>query len=96
MIPKMGRKNRGALFLVVFGSFLLVTLLVNFFHTEKTIDSKCSCPACRFLTAAVAAGQIDFFSLPQLIFLSTPDSLESPCVKEVFILSLFSRSPPQA
>jgi len=76
--------------------FLFICLLINFLHTEKTIRDDSFCPACHFLTSALATGQIHFFSLPPLILLATFISLDSPSAKGIFILSSFSRSPPQA
>jgi len=76
--------------------FLFICLLINFFHTEKTLRSDIFCPACHFLGSVLNTGQIPFFSLPPLILLAIFISSDSPSIKRIFVLSAFSRSPPQA
>jgi apolipoprotein N-acyltransferase len=90
-------RNIKKIFNVVFLiGFFVITLFINFLHTEKTVKDDVFCPACHFLASALTTGQIHFFSLPPLIFLATFFSSDLPSVKGTFILSSFSRSPPQA
>jgi hypothetical protein len=76
--------------------FFLISMFINFLHTEKTLKSDFFCPACHFLISALTTGQIHFFCPPPLVPLAPLISSDSPSVKGTFILSSFSRSPPLA
>jgi hypothetical protein len=80
-------------FLVV---FFAVSLLINFFHTEKTIFHKDNCPACNFLNSTFATGQINFFQIPELFFIDIIKTSLSFHLKETFLISSCGRSPPQS
>jgi hypothetical protein len=80
-------------FLVV---FFVVTLLINFFHTEKTVFHKDNCPACNFLNSTYATGQISFFQIPELFFIDIIKISLSFHLKETFLVFSCVRSPPQS
>ncbi len=75
--------------------FLAVTLFINFFHTEKTPKDDQYCPACRFQHSSLASNTINFFNLPQLLFLEILKSLESSSCLQIFSIDLAPRGPPQ-
>jgi hypothetical protein len=92
----MSRRRRGLVFLGIFVCFLLATLFVHFFHTEKGIHPSGTCPACHFQTTSLAAGLSLAIVLPELLLievLPVPElNLESPAL----FFDLVSRSPPSA
>jgi hypothetical protein len=92
----MRRRNSGLIFLVVFASFLLATLLVHFFHTEKGIHPDGSCPACHFQTSSLAVGLSLAIILPQLLLVEILPVWESEFESPVVFFDLVSRSPPTA
>ena len=75
--------------------FLIITLFINFFHTDKTVLSKDNCPACNFQHSALATSQIHFFQLPQLYLLEPLKTFYSFSYQEISYLNPTSRSPPQ-
>jgi hypothetical protein len=81
--------------LICLGLFLSTVLFINFFHTEETLCTDDDCPACNFLSSAVATGQIDFFHLPQLSLLETVQIFYKIEFKQVFLIHPISRSPPE-
>lgn len=74
--------------------FFIVTLLVNFIHTEKTLFHKDNCPACNFQNSTFATGQINFFQIPELFFIDIIRISSSFHLKEIFLISSCVRSPP--
>lgn len=76
--------------------FFIVTLLVNFTHTEKTVFHKDNCPACNFLNSTFATGQINFFQIPEVFFIDIIKISLSFHLKETFLISSCGRSPPQS
>jgi hypothetical protein len=90
------KRTKRALHLAFLLGFVLVSLCINFLHTERTVKNDGLCPACHFLSSALTTGQIHFFSLPRLLLLATIIFLDLLYIKEVFSLSPLSRSPPQA
>ncbi len=91
MINKQS-KGLNLIFLFV---FLIVTLFINFAHTEHSFTSQEDCPACHFLNSTFTTCQINFFHLP-------PPSITG-VLKDIYffnyayIVSTFpsSRSPPE-
>jgi hypothetical protein len=75
--------------------FLVVTLFINFFHTEKIILKNDNCPACHFLNSSITTSQINFFHLPPPSILGTLKTFEPFNYTYVFIIDPSSRSPPQ-
>ncbi|MDH4271274.1 MAG: hypothetical protein OEW18_04785 [Candidatus Aminicenantes bacterium] len=92
----MSRRRSGLIFLGVFASFLLATLLVHFFHTEKGIHPDGSCPACHFQTSSLAIGMSLAIILPQLVLAEILSVWESEFESPVVFFDLTSRSPPPA
>lgn len=76
--------------------FLLVSLFINFFHSEKTLARNDNCPACQFLDSSLTTSQIDFFHLPPPSILGILRSLESFNHTYILPANPTSRSPPQA
>lgn len=92
----MRGRSRGLVFLVVFAGFLLATLLVHFFHTEKGIHPDRNCPACHLQTSSVAVGLSLAIILPRLLPVEILPVWESDNETPAFFRHLVSRSPPSA
>jgi len=75
--------------------FLLITLSINFFHTEKTTKGNDNCPACHFQNSSLNTGQINFFHLPPPSISGILKTFESFNYTYIFIIDPFSRSPPE-
>jgi hypothetical protein len=75
--------------------FLLISLFINFFHTEKTTKGNDNCPACHFQNSSLTTSQINFFHMPQLYLLDILKTFESFNYWQIFFLDPTSRSPPQ-
>ena len=75
--------------------FLLITLSINFFHTEKTNTSSDNCPACHFLNSTFTTSQINFFHLPPPSISGILKTFESFNYAFIFTIDPSSRSPPQ-
>lgn len=74
--------------------FLFISLFIHCFHTEKTLTGKDNCPACNFQNSSLATGYIYFFYIPDLIFKDIIKPNKTSHLREVFISSALSRSPP--
>ena len=75
--------------------FFLLTLSINYFHTENDINCSNFCPACQFQNSTLATATIPFFHLPQLNILRILRIFESSSIHQLFFISPSSRSPPQ-
>ena len=64
---RRGQKLSNLLFLFV---FLIITVFINFFHTEKAFAKDDNCPACNFQNSSLTTSQINFFYLPTVILLN--------------------------
>lgn len=91
----MFREYKKPLNLAFLFTFLFLTLFINFFHTEKSIRTSDSCPACHFQNSTLMTSQINFFHLPQLFPLETRVSFDSFDYRQTFYINPTSRSPPQ-
>jgi hypothetical protein len=92
----MSRRKRGLIFLGVFVSFVLATLFVHFFHTEKGIHPDGTCPACHFQTSSLAVGLSLAIILPQLLLVEVLPVWESDIETPALFFDRVSRSPPSA
>jgi len=106
------KKHRSALNLLFLFTFLLVTLFINYFHTEKYLegfpDSKTDsgtpgpnnksddCPACHFLKSTSTTSQINFSQLPPPLINSWLETVYSFTYTSYTIVVRSSRSPPTA
>ena len=77
-------------------AFAGVTLGINFFHTETEIGGRNECPACHFLTSSLSTSPGIVFIVPALLCQGIFARVEPLRTDEVIVLSLCSRSPPQA
>jgi len=75
--------------------FLLITLFINFFHTEKAATRDDDCPACHFLKSSSTTSQINFFRLPPLSIAGMLETFESFNYTYIFTIDPSSRSPPE-
>jgi len=76
--------------------FAVVSLGVNFLHTETGPVGRGDCPACQFLTSSLSTNPGVVFVVPALLWQGTlvpAEPLRSP---EVVVQFLCSRSPPSA
>jgi disulfide bond formation protein DsbB len=90
----MCRIKKGALFLLVLSGFTLITLLGNFFHTERHLDQKSPCPICQMQKSAVAAGLALAVILPRLLLVGLLVSRDSPLRGFSIFFERVSRAPP--
>jgi len=91
----MGIKKTKLFNLAFLLTFLLVTVFINFFHTEKTTRDNDNCPACHFLNSTFTTSQINFFHIPPPSISGILKTFESFNYAFVFTINPSSRSPPQ-
>lgn len=89
-----GRKLHPIFNLAFLALFFIITLSINFFHTEDSLQSNHNCPACQFQNSTFATSQINFFHLPQLVLLEALKTLENFHYSHLFFINPTSRSPP--
>lgn len=89
------KKHQTLSSLVFLFLFLSVTLCINFFHTENSIQINHNCPACQFQCSTLATTQINFFHLPQLMLLEMLKTFETFHYNSLCFVNPASRSPPQ-
>jgi len=94
MLKEANLKLNKKLFILLLALFLVDTLFLNFFHTEKTITIDKNCPADNFLILSLSTGKINFFILPGFSILFFIFLLNRPAKQENFIRRRASRSPP--
>lgn len=80
--------------LVFLSTFLFVTLFINFFHTETTIEENDNCPACHFQNFSLATNHIHFFSLIPPSILGIFRFFYTFNYHYIYIIEPASRSPP--
>jgi hypothetical protein len=90
-----GKKHQTVSSLIFLFLFLSVTLCINFFHTEYSIQANHNCPACQFQNSTLATSQISFFHLPQLTLLEMLKTFETFHYSSLCFVNPTSRSPPQ-
>jgi len=76
--------------------FLLLTLFINFLHTEDSLQASKSCPACHFQNSTLATNPTPFFLLPRLALLEMLKILDALCINSPAYIESASRSPPCA
>ena len=76
--------------------FLLLTLFVNFFHTETDALGHKDCPACHFQNSTLTTAQVTVFCLPQLRLLEIIRQFETFDFEDIYLITPSSRSPPTA
>jgi len=76
--------------------FLIITLFINFFHSEKTLTSSDNCVACNFLNSTFMTSQINFFILPKPSALGILEAFYSFNYAYIETIQSSARSPPQA
>jgi hypothetical protein len=82
--------------LSVLFAFLFLTLFINFFHTEKTLEENDNCPACHFQNSSLATCHINFFHLPPPSILGVLKFIKTLNYSFTYTIEPTSRSPPQA
>jgi len=92
----MIKEHKTPLNLIFLFTFLLVSLLINYLHTETSIHDNNKCPACHFENSTLITAQINSFILPQLAFLEILKTHETFYLNNIYVVSPSSRSPPQA
>jgi len=93
MITSRVRAGLRVLFLV---AFVALTLGINFLHTESGPGARSDCPACQFLSSSLSTSPGAVFVVPALLYRGTLVPAEPLRSNEAVILTLCSRSPPQA
>lgn len=89
-------RARTGLQIVALLAFAGVTLGINFFHTETGIFGRTECPACHFVTSSLSISPGVVFVVPSLLCRGVLTPVELLRLNEFIVLSLCSRSPPQA
>jgi hypothetical protein len=89
------KRNRiaGVALLAVFCS---LTLLVNFFHEEKTIEGGQACPACQFLSSSIATQVAQCLFIPRLEFIDVIEPFLVSRDERIVSVDRSPRGPPQA
>ena len=90
----MLRRKKILLIFALTAGFLAASLLANYLHTERTLESSTDCPACHFQTSSLAAGQVDLFHLPELLLLASVNDPEDDRLQKPFSPLGVSRAPP--
>jgi hypothetical protein len=91
----MSRRNQKLFNLLFLFVFLIITLFINFFHTEKIFTKDDNCPACNFLHSSLTTTQINFFHLPPPSIFSILKTFESFNYTYILFIDPSSRSPPK-
>ncbi|OGD11441.1 MAG: hypothetical protein A2W20_08480 [Candidatus Aminicenantes bacterium RBG_16_66_30] len=76
--------------------FCSLTLLVNFFHTEKATDGGQACPACQFLSSSIATQVTQCLFVPQLEFVDVIEAFLVFRFEQLVSVDRSPRGPPQA
>jgi len=92
----MKSKHRLIIHLLFLGCFLALTLFINFFHTDHSVSSSKTCPACQFQNSTLTTSQINFFQIPQLYMLDSLNICENSIGDQIYLISPASRSPPMS
>lgn len=74
--------------------FAVLSLSINFLHSETSAASQVNCPACHFLASNVAVGPALLFVLPLLIVLGAVWADPLGRFYETGVCLFLSRSPP--
>ncbi|MBN1938461.1 MAG: hypothetical protein JW843_02675 [Candidatus Aminicenantes bacterium] len=93
---KMPRRIRKPLQVGCLVVFAVLSLGINFLHTENSAAGQANCPACHFQAFSLSVGPALVFSLPLLIVLGAVVFEASLRLDESDIGLYFSRSPPTA
>ncbi len=75
--------------------FLSTTLFINFMHTEHSVHSSNSCPACHFQNSTATTNFFISFCLPQLTLLEILHIFDSFSYNQPNLTIPLSRAPPQ-
>ncbi|MCP2620154.1 hypothetical protein NLC35_02785 [Candidatus Aminicenantes bacterium AC-334-K16] len=91
----LGKRNKRLYFHIAFLSlFLLTVLVVDYLHTERTLQETDNCPACQFLRSSLTTSQINFFFLAPLVWSSYLDPISEVESSFIIVILPASRSPP--
>ncbi|MCP2598146.1 hypothetical protein NLC36_02195 [Candidatus Aminicenantes bacterium AC-335-L06] len=88
------KKSNILCLLVILFLFSIVTLFIDFLHTETTLSSKEFCPACNFHNSSITTGKFNFLSLPSLVFIKVLKIFDFFNYNQEYIVNPSSRSPP--
>lgn len=92
----MSDKRRVLLTLAVAFLFGVLTLGIEFLHTEDSIGGQRECPACQFQHSSLSVSPGALVSLPPLVSRDIFLPVEIPAAGETVVSSRSSRAPPQA
>jgi hypothetical protein len=87
MFPFKRNRYADVAFLAV---FFVLTLLVGFIHTEKTVEGGQACPACRYMSSSIATQAVPIMFVPQIDVLNV---VEVCLVLRYELLLSVDRSP---
>jgi hypothetical protein len=91
----MINKQLKCLNLIFLFTFLVVTLFINFAHSEHSLTSQEDCPACHFLNSTFTTCQINFFHLPSPSITGVLNDFYFSNYTYIVSTSPSSRSPPK-
>lgn len=92
----MSRKHKKIADVALLAVFFSLTLLVNFFHTEKTLEGRQACPACHFQHSSIATQVIPYLFVPRIDFIQLVKASFVVSYEHPFSIDLSPRGPPQA
>jgi hypothetical protein len=94
----MSKERSRSLLVAFLLLFVAVTLNIDFFHTEAKNRgaNRDNCPACHFLNSALSISPDISFTLIVLVCQGMLAPADHRRLAEVSVLSVPSRSPPQA
>jgi len=87
------RKAAGIVFLCL---FVALTLLIDFFHVEKTPKANPSCPACQFHSSSLATQAVPYLYRPVIDFIEVVETTIFLSYDRLVSIDLSPRGPPQA
>lgn len=92
---KTGKRSK-ALDIVLLLVFCSVALLINFFHTETTVEGNQACPACQFLSSSMATQVTQVLFVPQMDLLEMVQAPQFRRYERLGSIDRSPRGPPQA
>lgn len=91
----MNGRTRRIADIAVLGVFICLTLLINFFHTERTLEHGPPCPACRLQSSSLATQVAHGVIVPRTDFVRTVVAFALVDYDFVVLPDLNPRGPPQ-
>lgn len=97
MVSRLDKAFRGhkAAGIVLAVMFVSVTLLIGFFHTEKTFKPNPNCPACNLQVSSLGTFEASPAVVPQIHLLDCVEPAKIVLDSRLVSCDLVSRAPPR-